>query len=219
MSLLVLCPSRGRPDKATELLQTFESTASGETELIFVIDMDETGDYPGNVLRVGPHDRRGMTDPLNDAVARYWNDWDIIGFVGDDHRFRTDGWAREVKNALTLPGFAYGDDLFQRERLATHIFISSEILRALGWMALPDCAHLYLDNAWMALGSAIESLHYLPDVIIEHLHPLAGKAVWDEGYNRVNAQSLYDSDGVAFHRWIENEFPAAVERIRTAREH
>lgn len=215
---MVLCPSRGRPDKADEVIASFKETvASADTRLVFVLDPDDdTMAYKGNAIITTPHERRGMTDPLNEAVRELWNDWDIIGFIGDDHRFRTQGWDLKVAETLANPGFAYGDDLFQRERLATHVFITSRILRALGWMALPDCAHLYLDNVWMYLGGHLGRLHYMPDVIIEHLHPLAGKAEWDEGYKRVNAQSLYDSDGVAYSRWEQERAPADLERVRAA---
>jgi hypothetical protein len=200
-------------------VKSFAATTSLlTTKLGFVLDPDDETrfSYPEPWVLAPEGLRRGMTDPLNEAVRLFWDDYDVIGFVGDDHRFRTPSWDAKVIETLAEPGFAYGDDLFQRQRLATHVFVSTPIIKALGWLALPDCCHLYLDNAWMYLGGHLDRLHYMDDVIVEHEHPLAGKASWDEGYNRVNAQSLYDSDGAAYARWEQERAPADLERVRAA---
>ncbi len=47
-----------------------------------------------------------------------------------------------------------------------------------------------VDNYWRDLGTAAGCLTYLPDAIVEHLHPSAGKAALDEGYGRVNAPEM-----------------------------
>jgi hypothetical protein len=175
-------------------VKSFAATTSLlTTKLVFVLDPDDETrfSYPEPWVLAPEGLRRGMTDPLNEAVRLFWDDYDVIGFVGDDHRFRTPSWA-------------------------THVFVSTPIIKALGWLALPDCCHLYLDNAWMYLGGHLDRLHYMDDVIVEHEHPLAGKASWDEGYNRVNAQSLYDSDGAAYARWEQERAPADLERVRAA---
>ena len=69
MSLLVLCPSKGRPEKAFELLETFRKTkVLDSTQLIFVLDEGEPGRYPGSRMYVEPSGRRGMVDPINAAL-------------------------------------------------------------------------------------------------------------------------------------------------------
>jgi hypothetical protein len=68
-------------------------------------------------------------------------------------------------------------------------------------MAPPTLTHLYVDNAWLDLGRALESITYLPDTVIEHLHPHAGKAEPDEGYERVNGDAMYDADRAAYDAW------------------
>jgi hypothetical protein len=42
------------------------------------------------------------------------------------------------------------------------------------------------------------------DVVIEHMHPIAGKAEWDEGYIRVNDGSMYATDAKSFTHHIES---------------
>jgi hypothetical protein len=218
MTTLVLCPSRGRPEKAAELLGTFVRTAElPTTKLAFILDEDDATAqlYPEGSYVV-PRGRPGMADALNLIAAREACLWDVIGFVGDDHRFRTPGWDRRVTQALRHGGFAYGDDLYQRENLPTAVFISGPIVEKLGWFCPPAQMHLYLDNAWKYLGERSGSLHYLSDVIIEHMHPAAGKATWDEGYARVNAVQMYDKDRIAYESWLLHAAGADVSKVREA---
>jgi hypothetical protein len=132
-------------------------------------------------------------------------DPDYLGFIGDDHRFRTAGWDDRIIAQLNDQGggFAYGNDLFwPGGEIPTQIFLSSEIVAALGWMGLPECHHLYIDNVWGTLGREIGKLAYLPDVVIEHMHPAGGKAVWDEGHLRVNTDAMFSHDRDAFEAWV-----------------
>ncbi len=62
--------------------------------------------------------------------------------------------------------------------------------------------HLYCDNAIKDLGLAMDRLRYLPDVLIEHMHPVAGKAESDEQYDRVNSSSQYRKDRERYQNWL-----------------
>jgi hypothetical protein len=75
---------------------------------------------------------------------------------------------------------------------------------------------MYVDNAWLALGRAIGRIRYLPDVVVEHVHPVAGKAQWDEGYARVNAREMYARDKQVYDRWLAESLPAEAARLRRA---
>ena len=86
-------------------------------------------------------------------------------------------------------------------------------MRALGWMGLPACEHLYIDNVWLQLGIATRSIRYLPNVTIEHCHPLVGKAQWDEGYRRVNDPARYLADEQAYESWRAKDFVRDVDRV------
>jgi hypothetical protein len=55
-------------------------------------------------------------------------------------------------------------------------------------------------------------LTYLDDVIIEHMHPFAGKAEFDEGYTRVNAREMYAHDKRVFDNYMRFDFRADLER-------
>jgi hypothetical protein len=83
-------------------------------------------------------------------------------------------------------------------------------------MALPGLVHLYVDNAWLELGRAAGVLGYLPDIVIEHMHPGAGKADWDAGYAEANAPELDAADKAVFERWRTEQLAADVQRLRAA---
>lgn len=68
----------------------------------------------------------------------------------------------------------------------------------------------------MQLGNDLGCLSYLPDVIIEHLHPGAGKAEWDERYAAVNSPERNASDKAAFDRFLADTWPADLARLKEA---
>lgn len=162
----------------------------------------------------GPH-TPGMVGALNAAAAEFAPHFRYLGFVGDDNRFRTPGWDKRIVHELDAVngGMGFCND-YIRNDIPTHIFMSSSIPQTLGWMALPTCTHLYIDNAWRAIGDAIDRLFYFEDIVIEHLHPMWGKGQWDEGYRRVNDQRLYDRDHAAFQEWWATRAPADIAKLK-----
>lgn len=200
--LTVLMPSRGRERQAAEAYEAFTATkALHDTSMVVVLDEGEPG-YEGlPVLRV-MHEG-GMGPALNASLDYTYGD--IYGFIGDDHRFLTPRWDMAITAANTEMGggIVYGNDLLRGEELASQAFLDGRIVDALGWMALPGATHLFFDDTWMALGRAMNRLRYLPDIHIEHLHPTAGKAEWDDNYRRVNHPDLYQHDAEFYHEWTK----------------
>ena len=199
-------PSRGREAQAREAYAAFEATKTlPDTKMLLVLDWTEPG-YEGlSYTKIGSNQSgMGMGPALNAGLS--YTTADIIGFLGDDHRPRTQGWDEAIvaANEAMGGGIVYGNDLLRGEELPSQVFIDSRIVRALGWMALPGAHHLFLDDTWRELGNAIDRLTYLPEVIIEHLHPTAGKAEWDEGYVRVNSGAMYEHDAAIFHEWMHS---------------
>lgn len=222
--LNVLVPSRGRPAAAAELIQTFADTCTADTFLTFVVDdTDPTRrDYLAVVaaaqhadLVVAPS--KTMVEALNFAAADV-NEF-AVGFMGDDHRPRTKGWDRAYLDVLLdlRVGMVYGDDLFQHQNIPTQIAMTTDIVKALGWMSPPELVHLYVDNWWLELGQRAGCIRYLPDVVVEHVHPAAGKAEWDEGHVRVNQPALHHRDQAAFARLRVTEMPGAVAAVQALR--
>lgn len=211
MKLLTIVPSYGRPQNAWRLVKAFSRTrALDDTDLVFVLDSDDPtrDEYPQPHLVTST---KGMVPALNAAAnlfAAEDQEWDIIGFMGDDHLPVTEGWDRDYINAITEmggTGMVYGNDRLQGARIPTQIAMSSNIIRTLGWMAPPTFKHLFVDDAWLAIGRAINRVQYLPNTVIEHLHPLGGQVENDANYDRVNAPEIATHDQEEYRRWVAQD--------------
>lgn len=218
--MIVICPSRGRPQRAAHMLASLREMSATPVAVAIVVDVDDAmlAEYlplQGNrttVLVVA--NNGGFTGAVNLAAQAFWDRHDILGVVGDDVLFRTPGWDRQIRSALKTPGLAYGNDLIHGEKHPTAVFLSSAIAKALGWVALPSARHQWVDDAWKRLGQELGVLRYLGDVVIEHLHPAVGKADWDEGYRRVFDDSAAAADHAAFERWASIEIAADLANVR-----
>jgi hypothetical protein len=223
-TLLVLVPSRGRPQSVAEMAKAWEATNT-KAHLLYVVDDDDltlpeyatacrdfwVGLRVGKRLRLGPTLNAVATDCTDRAEA--------IAFLGDDHRPRTPGWDAALLAELDAlgHGIAYGNDLLQGPNLPTAVVMSSSIVQALGYFCPPGLIHMYLDNFWAELGRGANCLAYRGDVIIEHVHPEAGKAEDDAGY--VEARAHMDPDCDRWRYYVgSGSLAADIEKIKRLRD-
>ncbi len=232
MSLVILVPSRGRPDNAAELRVAFNSTSSLiDTRLMFVVDDDDpTGKEYGcdaivwPAAKLGPREGegarpRGCVAPLNWAanwlLSRPGYNASYVGFMGDDHRPRTFGWDAEYVKALNDgKAVVWGDDLLMHDAFPTQVAMDARIPRTLGYMAPPSFKHLCVDLVWKDWGQGLNRIQYLPEVVVEHMHPAAGKSELDQGYVDANSHNAVDS--AEYYRWKEHDLPGELARLQTA---
>lgn len=230
--MLVIVPTRGRPENMHRLEQARRATCTtGRVEFLYAVDDDDPmameyartavawEDGPDSKVFIAPRER--MVGTLNTCARLALKDsdrWAYLGFMGDDHLPRTTGWDAAVLEALDSPAprIVYGNDLLQGPNLPTAVFLQSHLVRALGFMAPPVLQHLYADNFWLELGRATGGLVYLDGTVIEHVHPIAGKTAWDAGYQEVNSRDVDTRDRTAWLDWSAREFPLAMARVRQA---
>lgn len=211
------------------MAQAFAETCTEGTSLLLAVDEgDPTAAEYGRAFAARIQvdmlhcPSKTMVEALNFAATlpQATDGASAIGFMGDDHRPRTVGWDKEYLDALRElgTGIVYGNDLYQGEKLPTQCAMSADIVRALGHMCPPGLRHMYVDNYWYDLGVDADCLVYLPDAVVEHLHPVAGKGEWDEGYRRVNDQQVYDADALAYGDYhTSGRFAADVAMVRELR--
>lgn len=215
MKMCVVVPSRGRPENAERLAQAFKDTNT-EADLYIVIDNDDPkwNEYAKSEnYKKLPADNKtgGCAKSLNTGavllldITKYPL-YDYFVFMGDDHLPRTENWDKAFIQALKLnTGIVYGNDLLQGENLPTAFGMNRNLVDELRGMTFPGCVHLFFDNFVKQLGIDLGSLTYLPDVIIEHLHPVAGKAEMDEGYARVNQPKWYENDLLTLQKYVRSQ--------------
>jgi hypothetical protein len=212
--LLLIVPSRKRPKACAELLEEFLKM-SDDAEIVFGLDDDDKSEYPQQVIEASEtNPRLRMGGTLNLLAQKCADKYEYLAFMGDDHRPRTKGWDTILCDAIgDKPGVAYGDDLLQGANLPTAVVLSSSIVRKIGYMVPPTLVHMYMDNFWQDLGGKIGNLQYRPDVIIEHLHYLAGKAINDLQYQEVNSSAVYENDRISYELYLSGQFEKDIQKI------
>lgn len=212
--IMMLCPSRGRPHNITRLREQW-GKVTDTAELLVAVDDDdpklewyrETGEI---AVMTAP---RGLGPIINTLALYYAPKYKFVGFLGDDHLPRTEKWDLTLTSALGgQPGVAYGDDLFQGEKVPTAMIASSKLILGLGYIVPPGIEHLYMDCFWKVLGQATR-LAWCPGVVLEHMHPSASKGEWDAGYAYANSIEMYSRDEVAYQNFLNGQWHADQERL------
>lgn len=204
---LVIIPARGRPDKAQLAFDALKEL-SKISDFLIGLDDDDADNYPeidGVIREVNP--RLRMNGTLNLLVKKYQDKYETISFMGDDHIVRTDGWDEKLYAPIKERGYgiSYGNDLFQSANLPTMVMMSTNISKSLGFFAPTKLIHLYMDNFWKLFGQVTDSLDYLPDVIVEHMHYMAGKSQVDNQYLEVNSSEISGHDAEVFKEYCTYE--------------
>lgn len=225
--IVVLVPSRGRPGRANTMAASVLATAQSPVRVVLIVDADDpqhhnyqalAGPEPG----VGPSvvtmpEQVGYTRSLNAVAQIVLADPDVtvVGAFGDDVVFRTPGWDQSLLEALATPGMAYGDDLIHGRNHPSAVFMSRELIEALGWLALPATSHQWADDGWKRLGQITGCLRFLEGIVFEHEHPAVGKAEWDDTYAGVFTDERAKADYEGFTGWLESDaFVRDVEKVR-----
>ena len=215
---LVIIPARGRPDKAEFAFHELKRL-SKISDFMIGLDDDDADNYPeidGVIREVNP--RLKMNGTLNLLATKYAEKYETITFMGDDHLVRTDGWDEKLYETIKNRGFgiSYGNDLFQGENLPTMVMMSTNIIKELGFMAPPKLIHLFMDNFWKVFGQVLGCLDYKGDVIIEHMHFMAGKSKVDAQYQEVNSSDVSSHDALAFKEYAETQLKDDAIRVLMA---
>lgn len=208
--LLVIVPSRGRPQNIARLLNAVHLLSRIKTHVHVAVDdddpelesyrevMDKHGE-DGDILETGP--RKGLAAWTNEVAVRRAGEYSFLASFGDDHLPRTKGFDRALTRAIKDmgdTGFSYPWDGI-REDAAEAVVVSSDIVQALGWMCEPSLQHFWIDNVWVDLGRGAGCIRNLRAVAVDHLHPDAGKAAQDNTYQESNKKIQQDCD--AYHQW------------------
>ena len=220
--ILVICPSRGRPEQCRDMVESFLAT-SKRSSLRLLLDNDDPLLNKYHELIRGRAScvisiQSTITNLINDNWKHSADCFRWFSVTNDDFIYRTDGWDEKLLASLEAygggTGIVYGNDLLQGVRMPTTSIVSRDIVEALGWLQMPRLIHLFGDNVWSHIGQKAECLFYRPDVIIEHKHFFGGKAVEDEIYKHTNSRSMYDADKANFIKWLYAESLVDIDKVK-----
>lgn len=213
--VLLIVPSRKRQLKVVNFFNYFKDNST-ITDLCLGLDDDDYFNYPvyeDVIYEINPN--MNLCQKLNHISNKYASDYKYLAFMGDDHWIRTKNWDEKLVQSIEkIPnGIAYGNDLFQGPNLPTFVLMDSSVIKTLGYMCPPKQKHLYIDNFWKDLGTKLNTLVYVSDVVVEHMHFVNKKSPVDEIYASVNAAEMYEHDRVMYEQYLQNDFELDLKKF------
>jgi|SRR6185312_9667910 len=219
LTLLVMVTTRGRRKQVERLLDSYRENTDA-ADVVFIMDPDDEDTYNGidwgSALTSTLSPRGTNVEKLNRTAQAFWDDYDALMFVGNDHVFRTPHWDTIMLRKLESmggTGMLYPDDK-RRNDIPEIIMISSDIVKVMGQFAEASFSHYYIDNAWAETGKRSGLLRYVPEVVIEHHHySVDPETEYDELYHY--AEDWFGkSDLQAFHQWRAAVMPHQISLLR-----
>lgn len=215
MNVAVLVPTLGRPDNIARVARDLYATVDPhDVALYFVIEPqdreseDAIMDEMGFVIHNGRSP--SYAGAINTAVLATDEPYLFVG--ADDLHFH-EGWLPPL---LAMAGeFGFGlvgtNDLYNRDVLngthATHFLVTREYaltgcVDAPGVLLHEGYSHNWVDTEVVA--TAISRAEFAPCLtsIVEHLHPLAGKAGTDTTYEKGRDSEPLDAQHFAERRHL-----------------
>ncbi len=189
----IIAPTRKRPQNVTRLVDNIVNTVSNvqNVELLVYIDEDDEESIPAlqyAAERVNTNAVQGnklIGSQMYNELGKLAQG-DIFMFAADDIVFRTKNWDTIVEQEFAKYEdkilLVYGNDGFQNGRIATHGFIHRYWVELVGYVLPPKLASAYTDEWVTDLAIRADRKCYMPNLIVEHMHPAAGKAPTDETY-------------------------------------
>lgn len=183
MNIVILCPSRGRPNRFRDMLQSALATATAPVRVHLMLDEDDPrlkdyADQPENVTTLIGARLPGPV--LLDRQARSCSE-PIIFAGADDIVFETLGWDDALRNALNVPGpmaVAPNDGATQKW---THFAVNRRWLEVVGHLT-PAFEHFCVDTYVEQIAKAAGRWRWLKDVIVRHVHKKYDRALNDQTY-------------------------------------
>lgn len=182
-------PSRNRPQNLRRFAEACQKTSMTTPVLLRMDDDNPQSDYHDWIVEIGP--RKPLSALYNEVFTKYpallW-----YGFIADDVVPVTPHWDTLLidnagKDGMAVPG---GEG-------TPHFVLGGDLVRSVGWLALPGLDRIYIDTVWRDIAKARNVLRILPNVLLEHRHFANGKALFDETYKKHNKVT----DKEIYQRW------------------
>jgi glycosyltransferase involved in cell wall biosynthesis len=217
--MLLIVPSRGRPESVRRFTEAVKATSEAQTDIIFGFDDDDPSlqdcirEAESTPYRTGP--RMNQIEWTNVLALEHADDYRVLVCLGDDHVPRTPGFDTQLLLALDAGNIiAYPNDLV-RDDIPEVMAVRSEAVKALGWLVMPELKHYFCDNVWADLGKHGKVIAYLPDVIVEHMHHLRVKEVERDATYR-DSEHSFMHDKNEYEKWRAQRLPDDLKKIKTA---
>jgi len=191
----IVFPTKNRPKRVQEMINSCLSTAQIPTLIEFVIyvdmgdnSLDSIENFPSNVRIIKGYPQ-WLTSLYNFLATQATGE--IIMYGADDILFVTESWDLEVRKAFSDLKFGLGlvfpNDLsVYQGTLATHGFVTRKWIETFGYLLPPYFPNVFTDRWVTEVARKLNCLVYLNEVVIEHNQYRQGKSDFDSTYqNRI----------------------------------
>jgi hypothetical protein len=126
---------------------------------------------------------RGPLSAIYNAAYERNRDAPFFGFIADDVVPITNGWDIKLIDVAGSDGMAVPAG-GETTGGCPHFVIGGDLVRSMGWLALPGLDRLFIDTVWGEISDKRDVLRRVPDVTLEHRHFSNGKAMMDDTYRK-----------------------------------
>jgi len=181
--LCFICPSKGRLSELKKFIESFIDHNS-DSSLYIVIDTDDEiyeKYYSDEVIQ--SHAKKNVyfiknsinfdgafLHILNHYALEKSKEYELVGFLEDDVVIKTEDFDKSIIKYKDSHHVIFTNDELNTPRLVSLPILSSSAIHALGYYSPPELKCLWADYFWKMLGDRLQSLMYLPSVIIKHEH-------------------------------------------------
>ena len=193
--ILVRMPTRSRPAQALRVLDLYRGLAGRPVDIEVILDEDDetlTSEVLYRFHALGARMCFGAHKTKIEACnGGRFNDWDILVLASDDMVPVKDGWALRVAELFKehwphFDGAIHLDDGYAHDRVCTLSIMGRRLYRQFGYVYHPSYESVYCDDEYTETLRALGRIVYIPEKLIEHHHPAAGKGKTDELYLKNN---------------------------------
>ena len=159
--------------------------SAGEHEFLFYVDEDDPSKDKYDVPHIiGPRVRLGVV--WNYLARQAKGDYLMMG--NDDLIFRSDNWAERLRDVLppNEVGVACFDDGINQGRHFAFPIVTRAWYEAVGQFTAEVFTFGFHDTWIFDIAKRVNRAFYIGDVLVEHLHPTAGKRPEDQTYKERN---------------------------------
>ena len=222
-TISILTPTRNRPNNCERFIKSIYNTAKnpGNIELHFYVDNDDPSLEAYKSLAKHCYEEYNkfykcefeFGEPM--SVSQSWNiiatkSTSYLLIMGnDDLIYRTPEWDTRLIQNLAIKykqdplWVSWFNDGINADRHCAFPIISREWDDTVGYLA-PGCFNFGYNDTWVFdIAKRLDRTHYIPDILVEHMHFSKGKSDMDDTYARNRTQSkgnLYAIDKGIFFR-------------------
>ena len=219
----IVCPSRGRPELAKKMIDSFLKNPGCEVEILLYLNEDDPKLKEYKILidskyySIGPDRSPGYSWNLLAQQAKY----DIIFLMGDDAYNITDNWGEIVLKTFDL----YKDKIvmvvpdikrISKKEFCPHFLLHKNWIKTLGYFIPPHFHQHYVDSWTREVEKALNRYVLLKNFVV----PIEME-VGDNTDKRYKKTWLIERDGWlngVTSRWKENDIQTLKKLIEGYKE-